>query len=185
MARPRTFDLPTARRAVTDAFWVAGYEATSLSALMDATGLHKGSLYAAFGDKPSMFRAALAAYEQSEVRGAAEMMRDLPGREAIAKFLALPAEAVKAGDRRGCFFCNTLQETAAIEPEAQAMLRTSREILTRAIAEALFRLEPGHLPDAARVDGVLAVYIGLRALARAGTDPGRLAAIAARAAETA
>ncbi len=185
MARPRTFDLPTARRAVMDAFWAAGYEATSLAVLMAATSLHKGSLYAAFGDKPSMFRAALAAYEQSEVRGAAEMMRDLPGREAIASFLALPAASVAAGDRRGCFFCNALQETASIDPEAQAMLRTSRDILARAIAEALFRLEPGRLPDAARVDGILAVYIGLRALARGGTDAARLAEIGARAAETA
>ena len=44
------------------AFWAKGYEATSLADLMDATGLHKGSLYQAFGDKHTLFLQALDRY---------------------------------------------------------------------------------------------------------------------------
>ena len=36
-----------------DAFWAKGYEATSMADLCKCTGLHKGSLYQAFGDKHS------------------------------------------------------------------------------------------------------------------------------------
>ena len=44
------------------AFWAKGYESTSLNDLMAATGLHKGSLYQAFGDKHSLFLESLKRY---------------------------------------------------------------------------------------------------------------------------
>ena len=51
MARPRGFDEKQVLNAVRDQFWNAGYAATSLEDLMRVSGLGKGSLYAAFGDK--------------------------------------------------------------------------------------------------------------------------------------
>ena len=56
MARPRTFDehdvVTTARRRFTE----TGYHGTSVEDLSRATGLSKGSLYGAFGDKETLFR---------------------------------------------------------------------------------------------------------------------------------
>ena len=44
------------------AFWAKGYEATSLGDLVAATGLHKGSLYQAFGDKHALYLRTLNRY---------------------------------------------------------------------------------------------------------------------------
>ena len=43
-------------------FWSRGYHATALPDLLRATKLSRGSLYAAFGDKHSLFLRALDRY---------------------------------------------------------------------------------------------------------------------------
>ncbi len=49
-----------------DVFWSKGYESASLTSLCNATGLHKGSLYQAFGDKKHLFLKALNHYSEIE-----------------------------------------------------------------------------------------------------------------------
>jgi len=68
VGRPREFDEQRVLEAAMDAFWKRGYEATSLAELCKVTGLNKGSLYQAFGDKHSLFMRALAHYEDREYR---------------------------------------------------------------------------------------------------------------------
>ena len=55
VGRPREFDEATVLVAAMEAFWRHGYEATSLADLCRYTGLNKGSLYQAFGDKHQLF----------------------------------------------------------------------------------------------------------------------------------
>jgi TetR/AcrR family transcriptional repressor of nem operon len=55
MPRPRSFDEDHVLELVRQRFWDTGYAATSLDDLMTATGLAKGSLYGAFGDKHTLF----------------------------------------------------------------------------------------------------------------------------------
>ncbi len=43
-------------------FWRNGYEGASLTALTEAMGINRPSLYAAFGDKAGLFREAVARY---------------------------------------------------------------------------------------------------------------------------
>jgi AcrR family transcriptional regulator len=76
MARPRTFDEHTVLEAARDAFWKTGYAATSMDDLTAATGLGKGSLYAAFGGKRELFDrvfrdycAAATAHTQAQLKG--------------------------------------------------------------------------------------------------------------------
>ena len=59
VGRPREFDEDAVLTAAMDAFWRQGYEATSLSDLCACTGLHKGSLYQAFGGKHELFMKSL------------------------------------------------------------------------------------------------------------------------------
>src|SRR5690242_2106841 len=62
--RPRSFDADKALDAAMQIFWHKGYEGASLSDLTEAMGINRPSLYAAFGDKESLFRKALARYAE-------------------------------------------------------------------------------------------------------------------------
>lgn len=62
MGRPRSFDEHAVIAAAGKAFTDLGYEATSIDDLLQATGLHRGSLYQAFGSKRGLFLATLRAH---------------------------------------------------------------------------------------------------------------------------
>jgi AcrR family transcriptional regulator len=60
--RPRAFDTEKALESAMLVFWRNGYLGTSLSDLTDAMGINRPSLYAAFGNKKSLFREVLTRY---------------------------------------------------------------------------------------------------------------------------
>src|ERR1700684_4507329 len=60
--RPPSFDRDSALQAATRLFWERGYEATSIGDLTAAMNIKPGSLYAAFGDKKTLFKEAVHAY---------------------------------------------------------------------------------------------------------------------------
>lgn len=62
--RPRSFDLDKALDAAMQVFWRKGYEGASLSDLTQSIGINRPSLYAAFGDKETLFRKALDRYAE-------------------------------------------------------------------------------------------------------------------------
>ena len=47
------------------AFWANSYEATSVADLVEATGISRGSIYAAYADKRGLFLEALKHYEEA------------------------------------------------------------------------------------------------------------------------
>ena len=59
MGRTRSFVESEVVAAARRAFLATGYEGTSVDDLVTATGLHRGSLYGAFGSKRGLFVAAL------------------------------------------------------------------------------------------------------------------------------
>src|SRR5260221_8326076 len=59
--RPRGYEPEAALTRARAAFWDAGYAATSLDALSEATGMNRPSLYGAFGDKRAPNLKALVA----------------------------------------------------------------------------------------------------------------------------
>ncbi|MEV5707550.1 TetR/AcrR family transcriptional regulator [Actinoallomurus sp. NPDC052274] len=65
--RPPAFDRAKALAAATRLFWEHGYEATSIGELTKAMGMRPGSLYAAFGDKKSLFKEVVRTYGRSPV----------------------------------------------------------------------------------------------------------------------
>jgi AcrR family transcriptional regulator len=62
LGRPRSFDTEAAVERAMGVFWSRGYHATALPDLLRAMKLSRGSLYAAFGDKHSLFLRALDRY---------------------------------------------------------------------------------------------------------------------------
>jgi AcrR family transcriptional regulator len=65
MGRPRGFDEETAVGAATALFCQRGYDGTSVDDLVRALGVHRGSLYQAFGSKRGLWLRALRAHVEA------------------------------------------------------------------------------------------------------------------------
>ena len=63
MGRPRAFNMDQALDQALHVFWKKGYEGTSIVDLTEAMGINPPSLYAAFGNKETLFKKALDRYE--------------------------------------------------------------------------------------------------------------------------
>jgi len=94
-----------------------GYTASSVQNLLDAMALNRGSLYAAFGDKRTLYLEALDLYEQLAVDGFEAFLSagDSPLENIRAffdiAFLGLTEEQLRAG----CLFVNTIAEMTDID----------------------------------------------------------------------
>jgi len=65
MPAEKQFDVDKVLDKAMQAFWLRGYEATSMQDLVDCTGVNRGSLYATYGDKHTLFLAALRMYDDT------------------------------------------------------------------------------------------------------------------------
>ena len=65
--RPKVFDRDAALDKAMTLFWQHGYEATSLSDLVEATGAKAPTLYAEFTNKEGLFRAVADGEAQAAV----------------------------------------------------------------------------------------------------------------------
>lgn len=65
--RPRGFCTEQALASALHVFWTKGYEGASITELTEAMGITRPSMYAAFGNKESLFRHALDLYEREKL----------------------------------------------------------------------------------------------------------------------
>lgn len=138
VGRPREFDEDEVLDRALGVFWEHGYEATSLSDLMRATGLAKGSLYKAFGDKRAFFVRALERYLAQGREHLGGMVREHAPKEALRLWLAnIVGSATCSGVRRGCFAVNCTIELAPHDSELRDVLRRHERSLERLYAKLL------------------------------------------------
>jgi TetR/AcrR family transcriptional repressor of nem operon len=139
VGRPREFDPDQVLNSAMHAFWAKGYEATSLSDLMSATGLHKGSLYQAFGDKHSLFIRALNLYLEDMLRQKNDILKQastpLSGLREVAH--AMVEIADDSPCPKGCMVMNALTELAPHDPEVKEILMAHMQSMQRSIREAI------------------------------------------------
>lgn len=132
--RPREFSPEEVLSRALEVFWESGFEATSLDDLSQATGLNRPSLYAAFGDKESLYLAALRNWTQGmrESLSAALDLR-LPVGEALMGFYQTALELYCGGSGRGCMAVCTAPSTIADHPAIRAALSGILEELDRGL----------------------------------------------------
>ncbi len=124
MARPREFDEDEVIKSAMEAFWHRGYEGTSVRDLMEATGLAKGSVYKAFGDKETLFRAALKRYLADGESRFTQLLEAHSAEDALeAWFENIVRSASRRNGPIGCFVVNTCIELAPHDTEIRTLLR--------------------------------------------------------------
>lgn len=185
MPRPREFDEEHVVLAVRDAFWDRGYAATSMDDLLRVSGLGKGSLYGAFGDKRRLFLRVLREYDDANLRGLRERLASAArGVHMVREFVhGVADDPTGAAARRGCLLANSTAELATHDPDVAAEARRSYEAITAILTEALERAQrEGDVdPDADAAEvarAVLAAQLGVVALGRTGMDVAALTEVA-------
>ncbi|MER6271574.1 TetR/AcrR family transcriptional regulator [Streptomyces sp900105755] len=177
MGRPRNFDDKQVLESAREQFWNQGYAATSLQNLTDATGLGKGSLYGAFGDKRQLFLHVLDGYREEQLNGVRAV---LTGPGTPFERLTLLVEGVAKGftedpQRRGCLLVNSTSELHSNDPDVVSRARTTyqavEDLLIACVKEAQDdgTVEPG--ADAQELGRLLlAVMQGIEFLAKTDMD---------------
>ena len=120
VGRPREFDADAALDQAMTLFWRDGYEGTSVNELADAIGVGKPSLYAAFGDKESLYLRALARYgERQRADALAVLDAESDARRAVERFLLGAVDTHLDPDRpAGCMVvAGTAMCDSAVVPE--------------------------------------------------------------------
>src|SRR6478736_6787227 len=174
MARPRKFDEQRVVGAVRLLFNETGYHGTSVDDLSRVTGLSKGSLYGAFGDKEALFQRVFDEYCASSEEGAAALL-DGPEDQALDRIRDWLTAPEGCADRRGCLLAKATAELAWENDAVAARSLAAFESLLDSCRQLVQQAQrAGHLDpatDATVLGGlILTTQRGLEALAEAGID---------------
>lgn len=180
--RPRAYDPDAALDAALKAFWARGLSATSLDDISAATGMNRPSLYAAFGDKKSIYRKSLDRYnEQFLGRLEAALFAGSSLEDDLISFYSTALSVYRSGERRalGCAAICTATTEAASDDDirsdlAKALDRIDLALMTRfQQAQARGQLGPSAAPEhLGRVAAAILHSLALRVRAgQEGLDP--------------
>ncbi|OXY97393.1 MULTISPECIES: TetR/AcrR family transcriptional regulator [Streptomyces] len=124
--RPRSFDRATALEKALMAFWEHGYEATSVSDLTRIMGIGAPSLYAAFGDKRTLFEEVVRVYADTHgAFGDRALAEEPTARAAVERTLReAAAEYTDPAHPYGCLVVHAA--TNCTSPEVEQLLRERR-----------------------------------------------------------
>ncbi|QOG19301.1 MULTISPECIES: TetR/AcrR family transcriptional regulator [Bradyrhizobium] len=176
MGRPREFDAETALDQAMEVFWRHGYEGATIAQLTEAMGINPPSLYACFGNKEGLLKAALDRY--TKLRGVwMDEVVAAPTARAVAErmLMGIADKQTDPANPPGCLLvqggiaCGTGSENVPFELAARRAQNEDqlRERFVRAKAE-------GDLKDtsdpAALARYVSAVSVGMGVMASSGAD---------------
>ncbi|MEW2359036.1 TetR/AcrR family transcriptional regulator [Spirillospora sp. NPDC029432] len=132
--RPRSFDREEALEQAMLLFWAHGYDATSIADLTRAMGIGAPSLYAAFGDKRTLFDEVVDHHRARYGEFMARAMEEEPtARRAIERILREAAAAYTDPARpRGCLVITAATNCAPGSAEVEERLRGLRNTNIRA-----------------------------------------------------
>src|SRR6202165_3127208 len=140
MGRTRGFDEATVLDAVRHQFWNYGFQATSTYDLMDATGLAKGSIYHAFGNKRDLYLRVFSDYCDEMVDYARKTLDDNGGSPVarLTHYMAAVMERSCSGcPRRGCFLSKATADLAGQDADVAALARNNFAFIAEALATAV------------------------------------------------
>lgn len=174
--RPRAFDEQTVLDRATEVFWRHGYEGASLTALTEAMGINRPSLYATFGSKEQLFERAFTRYRETQLAKVRVALEQPTAYAAIEAFLRSSADGLTDTDHP--LGCLSIQGGLACSPanaRVSEVLAAGRAANEDAVEERLSRAaREGDLPPdvdhRALARFAVALSEGLAVHAAAGTS---------------
>jgi AcrR family transcriptional regulator len=186
MPRPRKFDETDVVAAARDEFWLRGYAATSVDDLTSVTGLGKGSLYGAFGDKHGLFLRALDDYIGTALDGVRAQLRD-PRHSAcdrLVRHIRAQVKAIAADtSRRGCMMAKSAAELSATDETVEQAVERAYALWIAELVDCIKEAQRDGAIDSeqnplALATTVLAFMRGQEALHKGGVKSAQIKAAA-------
>lgn len=138
--RPREFNAGEALARALRVFQAKGYEGTSLTELTKAMGIARPSLYAAFGNKESLFRQALDLYEQDKLAYVPKAM-EAPTARGVAERMLEGTIRNVTSDCPGCMGVNASISgnagSGAIQQDVHTRIQSFRAAMTKRLQRAI------------------------------------------------
>jgi len=158
MAGVKKFDRDEVLGHAMTLFWQRGYAASSIDDLVRAMGINRGSIYATFGNKRSLFLAALERYGREFAAPMFAALDDPDPRRAIERMLeSIISRTSDLRWPRGCLHTNTALECPGVGDTITRTIANGIGCQESAIYEVLRR---------AQCEGILDPTQDARALAR-------------------
>lgn len=158
-------------------FWRDGYEGSSCDQLLQAMGINCGSMYAAFGDKHSLYSKSLELYADQRVSKIEEVLQ-APGSPLgnLREFWKIAEAMATNKDFCGCLITNTLiefgDEPSEIGDQARRIVKQIQSQFEKCLSAAK---EQGELKESADPTALAAFMVsslqGLAVMGRMGADP--------------
>lgn len=181
MARPVEFNKSEVLDKALEVFWEKGYEATSLSDLIDAMALSKSSFYNTFESKHQIFTEALRRYNECMTSPLRQALDASPsGLEFIrAVFTEIIDPAESSMGLKGCFLMNTASEFAQNDPEIGKIVDLGLGQIEKIFFSAIKKAQKLDEIGSDKQPEELAIFLvnnmsGLKTMVKAGIKPDKL-----------
>ena len=174
--RPRLFHEEAVLDELTALFWRKGYSQTSMADLVDASGVHKSSLYSTFGTKEELFAKILRRYFAGRMDMISALVdRAGPGVDGIHAFLELlRSDLVSDSSQHGCLLVNTSSELSGTAPGFEHFGVEFRKALRERLRALIRQAEPEGTASSRvtdqRTDLFMTFMLGLNLTVRGGAD---------------
>jgi len=169
----KSYDETNVLERAMRAFWARGYEGTSMSDLVEAMGINRGSIYSAFDGKHALFMQALRHYDDVHRRKYLDgIAQQYSGKSAIFAVFESAAECTDSSDGPdGCFLVNSALELSPHDPDVRTLVdacfREMEDFFVARIEQARTDGEIDPDLDARETaQGLLGLFLGLRVLTR-------------------
>lgn len=171
MAGVRQFDEDQMIATALDVFWRKGLHDATMQDLAAATGVQRGSLYNAYGDKEAIFLRAFDQYASQFLEAAGNALAHRDTTAALRNFFDMIIVNMTDGSpSRGCLTTRTALDAAISSPEVlqrvQGVLGQLEQLIGKALADAPGRRRTADTNRLARV--IVTFTRGLAVMERAG-----------------
>lgn len=136
----RQFDEGKAMADALEVFWRQGLASTTMLDLAKATGIQRGSLYNAYGDKEEIFLRAFDLYAERFLSSARLSLEADDPETALTRFFAAAIANMTSGaPSRGCLTTKTAGDGTVVSPPIRERLTNLLDTLDALVAQALDR----------------------------------------------